>query len=1513
MITYQILSQHPIPLPFQFCYFFHAKFFPEDVEQELIQPVTKHLFYLEVKDKIENRNRSGHLSRDAAFIQPSWEAALQLAVLSAQIDFNDFGESDLEDETEQIVLTKRLLRLLPKYLSTHVPLSSDIAQRLRECYTNNRGLNREEAEIRYLKIAQAYRLFGVDYFAVTCVRMRNPRSMSLTRYFTKAEFYSWRNLDRHPELVWLGITAAGIQLFSKDHLDRARYTFPWNIIKNVSYRERKFTVKLNTSWRPTKKSRSVVSGRLGSVKAAQGVAGGLAGLSLVGITPRVHSASRAPSLPGTPVSTKKSVGGSTAPSKYLTATTPPYLHPVRRRSRDQPSPSPGGTDATDILKPGSQTIIAETAGSSQQRETASGIHGTPSFPRSLASGSQVGGEPAVCGSSSTTAVATGVEAGSGHSRSATVIEMWLTEPYQAKNIILLCAGNHSLFMRRRQPDSVEVQQMRAQAREERARRETDRIRLERARSEKAAALKMSAALETRCAQLESALRSRALSHRTSPTNPTTERRFHNQELEIVAGSGENEEDELQEATRRREGRNDAPVPTQSVPIIPEVIPKSPTALPRAGIATTSTTSASFRPPCLPSRPLLVTQSFENLPRSIYGRPAPSLPPAAPRSNNLRHSLRPTDWQQPGPETLAPAFVYGQPMSQRSLYGGQPPFCQQPTHPAGTTAFPPERRTVGGRLFNGYSYPCELNNLASGGATALDVPVSPPVPPHYTPAVPSTQRFFSEAELREAGAPADRLQDSKPYSSASTSALPKPSQFYRSMGYLAAPTAAFHGSTPYMTPAPLWPGSANFQIPYWAACMNYPYMMMPSYHTSAAPSLGFPQVGLGLGTVTDPQAGLQAGSMTQGLPCAPVSMPVLTGGDDFYLTGGGETEEIPSGLMDYVNYPYPLKQTSQVQSCQQIPPPHYRQQKCQPQYNHWVTPTPPFGLDPGYQVAAAAAAANAAIQAQWRAMTLNPFWQSQLPYIPPGLPNYPVVPAMLPPCAGETGRLLHQQLTSASQRQQVGPAQTLHMEPQKVTRLQAPKVSTRSVFRGISLQDLPIRTRSDSETDAGDASTPGYMGAPYEGEINFEEHPGPSSPIILGSADAASAKAYTGTTRSGADGLNTYTVFSKAGWPVDQASGVRFYAHPEDVNLRKAIEQMHIDRQIWEDWASQTGAAVTVDQPEEALDDGTSRLPGPEYLQSTVGLEAVEQPLRSRLQNIYEASAAGKSMLLPPSPRKYKSVPPQPNSLQPESRDPCGPDGSSSVGYIGVDPTTQVFQPPTSISKTISTGEYESAVAHLVFGGLPQPAYPSIRPTSVEAADSHSSAPKPRDTIAAGNRPDRQHSGSLDELNSLTRVSRPTVPSYISNNHVYANMTFVDGEMVPLIGRPFLSSANDPAMSTASPRSRPALPLPFRVTPFPPTLATNFPATASGSASSQLPPAHNYRPLKKYHSTQTVWLSPSRGIRESGATSAAAEPSPENPIKTTEVRLLPKCVIFQDPVRTEDSRQPEVRASPPQEY
>lgn len=42
-------------------------------------------------------------------------------------------------------------------------------------------------------------------------------------------------------------------------------------------------------------------------------------------------------------------------------------------------------------------------------------------------------------------------------------------------ILQLCIGNHDLFMRRRKVDSIEVQQMKAQAKEEKARKKVKKI------------------------------------------------------------------------------------------------------------------------------------------------------------------------------------------------------------------------------------------------------------------------------------------------------------------------------------------------------------------------------------------------------------------------------------------------------------------------------------------------------------------------------------------------------------------------------------------------------------------------------------------------------------------------------------------------------------------------------------------------------------------------------------------------------------------------------------------------------------------------------------------------------------------------------------------------------------------------------------------------------------------------------------------------------------------------------
>ncbi|XP_053463828.1 radixin-like [Nycticebus coucang] len=47
-----------------------------------------------------------------------------------------------------------------------------------------------------------------------------------------------------------------------------------------------------------------------------------------------------------------------------------------------------------------------------------------------------------------------------------------------KRILALCMGNHELYVRRRKPDTIEVQQMKAQAREEKHQKQLERAQLE---------------------------------------------------------------------------------------------------------------------------------------------------------------------------------------------------------------------------------------------------------------------------------------------------------------------------------------------------------------------------------------------------------------------------------------------------------------------------------------------------------------------------------------------------------------------------------------------------------------------------------------------------------------------------------------------------------------------------------------------------------------------------------------------------------------------------------------------------------------------------------------------------------------------------------------------------------------------------------------------------------------------------------------------------------------------------
>ena len=63
-----------------------------------------------------------------------------------------------------------------------------------------------------------------------------------------------------------------------------------------------------------------------------------------------------------------------------------------------------------------------------------------------------------------------------------------------KRILTLCMGNHELYMRRRKPDTIEVQQMKAQNKEEKLAKQQEREKLQREIAAREKAEKMQASV-----------------------------------------------------------------------------------------------------------------------------------------------------------------------------------------------------------------------------------------------------------------------------------------------------------------------------------------------------------------------------------------------------------------------------------------------------------------------------------------------------------------------------------------------------------------------------------------------------------------------------------------------------------------------------------------------------------------------------------------------------------------------------------------------------------------------------------------------------------------------------------------------------------------------------------------------------------------------------------------------------------------------------------------------------------
>ncbi|NP_001298197.1 radixin-like [Biomphalaria glabrata] len=185
-----------VPLQFKF----RAKFFPEDVSEELIQEITQKMFFLQVKEAILT---------DDIYCPP--ETAVLLASYACQAKYGDLSD----DNPKPGALAND--RLLPQRVyDQHKLTKEQWEERIKSWYAEHKAMLREDAMIEYLKIAQDLEMYGVNYFEI-----KNKKGTDLL----------------------LGVDALGLNVYEKDDKLTPRIGFPWSEIRNISFNDKKFVIK----------------------------------------------------------------------------------------------------------------------------------------------------------------------------------------------------------------------------------------------------------------------------------------------------------------------------------------------------------------------------------------------------------------------------------------------------------------------------------------------------------------------------------------------------------------------------------------------------------------------------------------------------------------------------------------------------------------------------------------------------------------------------------------------------------------------------------------------------------------------------------------------------------------------------------------------------------------------------------------------------------------------------------------------------------------------------------------------------------------------------------------------------------------------------------------------------------------------------------------------------------------------------------------------------------------------
>lgn len=184
------------PLQFRF----RAKFYPEDVAEELIQDITLRLFYLQVKNAILS---------DEIYCPP--ETSVLLASYAVQARHGDHNKSL---HTAGFLANDRLLP--QRVIDQHKMSKDEWELSIMTWWQEHRGMLREDAMMEYLKIAQDLEMYGVNYFEI-----KNKKGTDL----------------------WLGVDALGLNIYEQEDKLTPKIGFPWSEIRNISFSDKKFIIK----------------------------------------------------------------------------------------------------------------------------------------------------------------------------------------------------------------------------------------------------------------------------------------------------------------------------------------------------------------------------------------------------------------------------------------------------------------------------------------------------------------------------------------------------------------------------------------------------------------------------------------------------------------------------------------------------------------------------------------------------------------------------------------------------------------------------------------------------------------------------------------------------------------------------------------------------------------------------------------------------------------------------------------------------------------------------------------------------------------------------------------------------------------------------------------------------------------------------------------------------------------------------------------------------------------------